>query len=156
MTRSAVELGASFPDRWDEITGELAAQAVHAIDAFDLSRATWVAATVVRNVERDLRRKLRKEFVISAGELPLEQSVPAGPPSAFGAPAGPDADQEAAILVDRLRPALGPDAGLVLAVAVAGLRQHEAAAIAGCTPAAARKRYQRALARLRREFREAA
>ena len=58
----------------------------------------------------------------------------------------------AARLVDLIEPIVGADAQLVVAIAVAGERQHAAAEALGLKPEAGRKRYQRALRRLRVSF----
>ena len=51
--------------------------------------------------------------------------------------------------VERLRPVIGADAPLVVAIAVVGERQQDAAAALGLSHDAGRKRYQRALKRMR-------
>ena len=58
----------------------------------------------------------------------------------------------AARLIDLLEPIVGADARLVVAIAVAGERQHIGPAALGLKPDAGRKRYQRALRRLRVSF----
>ena len=74
--------------------------------------------------------------------------------SVLGLPDDLDADDGAARLVDLLEPIVGPDAQLVVAIAVAGERQHVASEALGLKADAGRKRYQRALQRLRVSFDE--
>ena len=69
--------------------------------------------------------------------------------SALGLPDGLDADDGAARLVELIEPIVGPDAQLVVAIAVAGERQHSVSKALGLRADAGRKRYQRALRRLR-------
>lgn len=142
----------------DLLASEITARVTQNIHVLDLGQATWIAATLIRNAERDIQRALKAETSRAAGR-PLTEEDAAdwdAPPSLFAIAADLDADRAALVLADRLSPTLGADAGLVIAVAVQGARQHEAAAHLGCTPAAARKRYQRALGRLRQEFDAAA
>ena len=147
-------LASRFRHDPDQLTSEIAGRLVQGILGLDLTRVTWVAATLIRNVERDIRRSLRRDGLAQSGCVALAE--PDRPPSALGLPQGLDADVAAGILIDRLHPLLGADAPLIVAVAVQGARQHEAAGRFGCTLEAARKRYQRALARLRIEFEVAA
>jgi DNA-directed RNA polymerase specialized sigma24 family protein len=64
-------------------------------------------------------------------------------------PAAPDTVVQCRCDLFRL---LGEDAGLVRAVVLHGFSQVEVAAVLGISPDAARKRYQRALRRLRKVF----
>jgi len=115
------------------------------IARLDLSRVRRVAATLVRNVERDIRSLLGP---VSADEPPDEPT----PTSLLGLPDGVDAEWATHLLGERLRDWIGVDAGIVLAIAVIGETSDEVATRLGMTPSAVRKRYRRALARLREQL----
>ena len=78
----------------------------------------------------------------------------AAPLSVLGLPDGVDAALATGLLRDRLRASIGDDADIVLAIAVVGETSDEVAARFGMTPSAMRKRYRRALARLRAAWEE--
>jgi len=148
-------LSRSFLREPDALASELLSRVLENIQRLDLGRFAWIAATLIRNAERDIKRSLQAAPVFDP--LPERETAREGPVSLLGLPVGLDADAAVGLIADRLlRPSVGEDAGLVAAVAVRDLRQGEAALALGCTPAAARKRYQRALARLRKEFGAAA
>ncbi|HEX7840089.1 MAG TPA: hypothetical protein VF469_21580 [Kofleriaceae bacterium] len=67
-------------------------------------------------------------------------------------PAGRSFAGELVALREHLVPVIGADADLVLAVAVLELDQHEAAKQLGITHDVARKRFQRALLRVRAQL----
>lgn len=106
----------------------------------DLSRVTRVAATLVRSTEREAVALLRT----CARELALDEPAL----DALQVPSGECAANafEAQRLAQHL---FGDDASLVWAVAVLDETQAEAALRFGVSAAAARKRYQRAVARAR-------
>lgn len=147
-------LMASFRHDLDALASELTGRVIDEVHRLDLAKVEWIAATVQRNVERDMRRGLQTAPKLEP--LPDIEHAQVEPPSTFGLPAGCDADSAAAVLVRRLRPTLADDADLVVAVSVQGYRPAEVAEGASCSPAAARKRHQRALARLRRDLFDAA
>jgi RNA polymerase sigma-70 factor (ECF subfamily) len=127
----------------DEVASDVLARTTEAVRGLDLGRVNWIAATVLRNVERDMvrarRRDAARENLSSAIELddiPAEQ-------------AGCWPTVENAHFGDDLRKLIGTDAGLVIRVAIDGFTQAEAAAELGIPMEAARKRYQRAIHRLR-------
>ncbi|WP_232222534.1 RNA polymerase sigma factor [Paracoccus sphaerophysae] len=105
-------------------------------------RVNWIAATVLRNVERDMirmrRRDLAREHLASSAD---PDEVADSGDSGIGA-AG------YARLNGAVRKLLGDDALLVIRVAIEGFSQAEIAVELGLTEAAARKRYQRAMRRL--------
>lgn len=126
-----------------EITSDLLARTTLAVRGLKLDRVSWIAATVLSNVERDMIRAHRKEaehaFLASNIEpdaVPADQS-------------GGQQAVEAAALKDELHWLIGIDALLVIRVAIEGYSQAEAAAEFGLSHEAARKRYQRAMRRLR-------
>ncbi len=107
-----------------------------------LGRITRVAATLLRNLERDLRRLYIRDD--QAARLSV------------------DMDKVEHVLVERevdrpdvilsaAQAALGEDGALLVAVHIAGFTQKEAADQLGISHEAARKRCQRALSRLREQ-----
>ena len=135
----------------DALVSEIPARVVTGIHALDLTRVSRIAATLIRNCERDIVRSLRRRgaearFSVSGldEELPERRAI-----SVLGLLDGLDPDEAVARLVELLEAAIGADARLVVAIAVVGERQHPAAAALGLSPDAGRKRYQRALKRLR-------
>lgn len=140
----------------ETLVAELAGRTVYGIHALDLARVSRVAATLIMNTERDILRELKRR----GRERPYPQDSaderPLRPPSCFGLPPGLDADVETARLVGLLEPMIGDDALLVIAIAVVGERQDVAAEALGLRPDAGRKRYQRAIQKLRRCIADAA
>jgi DNA-directed RNA polymerase specialized sigma24 family protein len=130
----------------EEITSEIMSRTTEAVRGLDLGRVTWIAATVLLNVERDMIRAHRKQAehtfltsITDPDDLPADR-------------AGGQQAAEAAALEDELRRMIGIDALLVIRVAIEGYSQAEVAAEFGLTHEAARKRYQRAMRRLRAAF----
>lgn len=134
-----------FPEARDEIAGEVVSEVGRAMFEMDLEQVQSVAGTLVRNTERNLRRRLvadldRERLHVDADDPGVAASLTApAPDDAQGAP-------EVAALLLGLRPA---DAELLRRVFVLGETQEEAGRALGLGPAAARKRYQRALHSLR-------
>ena len=133
----------------DEVASEILARASEAMRGLDLQRVNWIAATILRNIERDLIRTRQREDRLQSlrseadpNEIPTDGEAPAN--------ASP------ALLHDDLVRIIGSDADLVIRVAVDGFSQAEVASELGLSEAATRKRYQRATRRLRdvlQEFR---
>jgi len=126
----------------DEIASDVLARTTEAVRGLDLGRVNWIAATVLRNVERDMIRVRQRDHAreyLASGPDPDE--VADSGVSGFGA-AG------YARLNGAVRKLLGDDALLVIRVAIEGFSQAEVAVELGLTQAAARKRYQRAMRRL--------
>jgi len=127
----------------DEIASDLLARTTEAIRSLDLSRVNRIAATVLRNVERDMIRERQREAA--------RQSV--------ASDVDPDdvADEHEILdpvlarvrLHGEVRRLIGSDAPLVIRVAIDGFSQAEVAIELGLSEAAARKRYQRATRKLR-------
>ena len=111
------------------------------ISRLDLAEVNRIASTLVRNVERDLRRGLQREHRhADHDELPDDLAGAWGP-------------ADAGLLEADLRQVIGSDAEIVVAVAIDREPQDELAARLGLGYAALRKRYQRALHRLREAVR---
>jgi hypothetical protein len=127
----------------DEVSSDVLARTTEVVRRLDLGRVNWIAATVLRNVERDMMRAHQRytayEGLVSGIDPDL---VPSEQVDRWPAPG------EAHLRHD-LRKLLGADALLVIRVAIEGYSQIEAGAQLGLSEAAARKRYQRALQRLR-------
>ncbi len=132
----------------DEIVSDILARTTEAIRSLDPDRVTWIAATVLRNVERDIIRARKREAERQGVAAEID---PDGIPAAHGEP---DRALHRARLVDDMRTLIGGDADLVNRVAVEGCSQAEAAVQLSLTEAAARKRYQRATRRLRDRLQE--
>ena len=126
----------------DEVASDVLARTTEAVSGLDLGRVNWIAATVLRNVERDMIRVRQRDQTrehLASGADPDE--VADSGDSGIG-PAG------YARLNGAVRKLLGDDALLVIRVAIEGFSQAEVAVELGLTEAAARKRYQRAMRRL--------
>jgi RNA polymerase sigma-70 factor (ECF subfamily) len=154
-----------FRDAHEDLVSEIAVHFTLAIHRADLTRIRRVAATLLRNVERDVRSTLRRarEERARLTELPHHDDRHEGRhgvdpwsarPSAFGISPGSDADQETSLLRDRLCQEIGAHADLVVAVVIVGERPREIADRLGISPEAARKRCQRALDCLRQRLSE--
>jgi len=131
----------------DEISSDLLARSAEIIRTLDLGRVTNIAATVLMNTERDLLRAHRREIDRQQSCAEVEPDWIAAPPSW-----AERARMRAELRAD-LSAVIGSDADLVLGVAVDGLNQIEMASALRLSDGAARKRYQRAAARLRGHYR---
>jgi DNA-directed RNA polymerase specialized sigma24 family protein len=132
----------------DEVASDVLARTTEAVRGLDLGRVNWIAATVLRNVERDMIRVRQRDQArehLASGADP--DTVMDGDDGGIGS-AGYERLEDAA------REVLGDDALLVIRVAVEGCTQAEAATELGLTRDAARKRYQRAVRRLREALQE--
>lgn len=127
----------------DELASEILARATTAIRGLDLTRVNWIAATILKNVERDVlrahnretsRQSVQDEFVTDLHGGIFEFSDPKLDPEQ---------------LLAELTRLIGVDADLVLRVVIDGYTQAEAGKQIGLSEPAARKRFQRALKRLR-------
>ena len=138
-------LARHFVGQPDLLVSEISARVVAGIRNLDLDRVHRIAATLIRNCQRDIIRSLKRTVVRSSIEVELDESVGAEQAPAASA----DLDREVARLVERLRPVIDGDAPLVVAIAVVGERQRDVAGALGLSHDATRKRYQRALRRVR-------
>lgn len=137
----------AFPGHRGDLDSELVADLSLAIRTLDLARVNRIAATLLRNLERDTRRRLmslsRQAPGIVAGEDLLD-GIGASTDSMLT-----DPDTGYGLLLRDLHACLGSDAELIVRVAIDGESQAEAAEGLGISHDAARKRYQRALSRLK-------
>ena len=132
----------------DEVASDILGRTTEAIRGLDLQRVNWIAATVLRNVERDILRAHQREATRQSLRSETEPDEVAS-----GDGSGDAARSEAQLLRD-LRLLIGADSTLVIRVAVEGFSQAEIAIELGLSEAAARKRYQRAIRRLRDALQE--
>lgn len=137
-------LSRHFRGRPDALVSEITSRAVAGIRFLDLGKVHRIAATLIRNCERDIVRSLQREAREGRPLVPSDWEAIAASPQ-------PDVDADRAVLrlLERLRLVVGTDAPLVIAIAVVGERQEDVAAAFGLSHEAGRKRYQRALKRVR-------
>lgn len=127
----------------EEIVSDVLARSTETIRCLDLGRVHRIAATVLRNIERDMIRARQREVErantvidIDPDEVPVDLATQ-------------QSEAGDARLRDDLRKMIGGDAVLVTRVAIEGFSQAEVALELGVSEAATRKRYQRATRRLR-------
>lgn len=133
-----------------ELSSDVLARATEAIRCLDLNRVIRLAATILRNIERDLIRARQREVCAQNLNVEIDPDEVAAEPVASEPGASPEWLHREMLRI------VGADAALVISVAVDGATQAEAASELGLTAAAARKRYQRALRRARERLSEAA
>ncbi len=147
-----------FASSPEELVSEISVRLTTGFHRLDLDRVHRIAATLIRNVERDIRRSLKTAWAVGAqrSDMPDDDFMnsEAHRTCILGLPNGIETDAATALLQRQLQVWIGDDAALVAAVAVHGDRQHEAAAKLGIAAEAARKRYQRATRRLRIKIEE--
>ncbi|GGE82643.1 sigma-70 family RNA polymerase sigma factor [Stappia taiwanensis] len=134
--------------RPEDISSEILARATETVRGLDLRRVNRVAATVLRNVERDAIRAHCRE---AAWWTSVDD---ADPDTIDDCATGPICGVEGIFLRRDVERLVGRDGDLVLRVAIDGFTQGETARALGLSEAAARKRYQRATRRLREAFHE--
>ena len=126
-----------------DITSEILARATEALRRLDLGRVNWIAATVLKNIERDMIRDTRSD---AHRQRVTSNTVPEDVADERDASSD---DLGASLLFADVEKLIGGDAVLVIRVAVEGFTQAEAAVELGLSEEAARKRDQRAAQRLR-------
>jgi len=144
-----------------ELTEAISVAFTTVVGRMDLSRVHRVAATLVRSTQRETtdewRRATRERARVAGSIGPMVASrAGAQGDSGDGQPTGLSFAGELAVLRSRLDSIVGVDAGLVLAVLVLDYDQHEVATQLGLSYDASRKRFQRALVRIRNRLRGAA
>ena len=138
-----------------EIDADLVADLINVAGSLDLRLVTRVAATLLRNVERDLGRRLARQAGRRARAVSFDPAESAAAEAMVSRAAlhriwhGAEAELDTRRCADRLNRVLGKDAALVQSVLFHGWSQAEAGAAMGLAPDASRKRFQRAVARLR-------
>jgi DNA-directed RNA polymerase specialized sigma24 family protein len=146
-------LSRGFPAACHDLPAELLARIGEAILAIDLNNLTSVVATLLRNVERDIRRHLIAARVIDQALLPIDDPAVEASIAELAVPTS----VEKTDITDFLEGLTPKERQLLLRVFILGETQEEAGLALGLKPDAARKRYQRALARIRsqQKFRSA-
>ncbi|MBU8901089.1 sigma-70 family RNA polymerase sigma factor, partial [Corallococcus sp. M34] len=138
----------------DELTAALALAFTSLVARVDLRRTRRVAATLVMGTERDvMKAMLRARKSAACGEVVSAEAVPwaqAHGPSAHDVFGGLSLKSELGALRAWLLPFAGEDTELVMSVLVQEESYAEVGARLGLAPAAARKRFHRALGRLRK------
>ena len=134
--------------RADELPSEILARATEAVRYLDSGRVKWIAATILRNIERDIVRACQRETCRQ------QQYAEINPDELAPGQSTGDHGTSRDLLRDEVRRVIGLDAFLVIRVAVEGFSQIEVAEELGLSEAAARKRYQRAIRRLREEIKK--
>jgi RNA polymerase sigma-70 factor (ECF subfamily) len=149
----------------DELVSELGAHFMRCVEHADLAQINWVAATLLKNTQRQLREARLKTVAHDSVLDPLpehdaaidpETELKPPPESIFNLPPGMDSDTA----IERLRALVRDlvkdqskhpdlDAELVIRVAIMGEDGREAGRNLGLTGDQGRKRYQRAIRRLR-------
>ena len=114
----------------------------------DLTQVNWIAATILMNVERDVRRAYHREANRQNLQVPFDLDQHGGICEFADPDLAPDK------LLAELTQLIGEDADLVIRVVVDGYTQAEAGKGLGLSEPAARKRFQRALKRLRAQVDE--
>ena len=127
----------------DELASEILGRATAAIRDLDLSKVNWIAATIIKNVERDILRSHNREAARQGTQDEFDTDLHGG----IADFVDPDLSPER--LLAELTDLIGVDAELVLRVVIDGYTQAEAGKEIGLSEPAARKRFQRALKRLR-------
>jgi RNA polymerase sigma-70 factor (ECF subfamily) len=134
-----------FPDARSDLAAEIIARIGEAIVTLDLERVSSVAATLLRNLERDVRRDLICARLTLGAVLPIRDPAIEAQATMLSWQGTPGTRLVNDRLVD-----LGPqDAQLLKRVILLGETQEEAGRALGLKPDAARKRYQRAMVKLR-------
>lgn len=142
-----------FGAKPDELVSELAGAFIDLIERLNLANVERVAATLVRSTERDVMDGLKRQW--ADARRPEQDPTDVGhfvttvDGAAFGLIPANCGKDEAADLRAWLRPIVGDDTELLIAVLVHQESQREAGARLGLSHEAARKRFQRALGRVR-------
>jgi hypothetical protein len=147
-----------FRGRAGDLGGEIIQRFVAEVHRLDLTRVTRVTATLVRNTERRLLQARVREVAFASKPLDLSSSVvkessahlDRPPASPFAGATGRSDVGSVAVLRDWLKAVVGDDDGDLVADAILlGCTRRELAEAMQLSPAAVRKRLQRALLRAR-------
>jgi RNA polymerase sigma-70 factor (ECF subfamily) len=122
----------------EDLVSRIAARLTREIATLDLEQVSRIAATILMNIERDIKRAL-------VAEWREKEAAGAAADDINDMTAAPDDGEDLCHLFSRLSAC---DADLVVAVVIRGETQGEAAQRLGLSHEAARKRLQRALKRL--------
>lgn len=146
-----------FLSRPQDLASEIVARFTIEVQRIDLRRVACLTATLLRNTERNLVRAHRCERMVASRATAVTPEVavmlpPEPVASSFGLPAGQADAESIEALSDWLRRAIGKEADLVVEAVLKGKARSDIAVTLGISHAAARKRLERALARVRVAF----
>lgn len=134
-----------FAGRQDELAGEIAARFTTELRRIDPARCANLPATLLMNVERDIRRQEMRRRQEQANAMPIDLMS--------DLPAPPDGATELRRLALNVIALVGREQGeLLIAELVIGLSHDDLARLLGISNAASRKRCQRARAALREKI----
>ena len=141
-----------FPSAPGELVSEISDLFTSNIANADLSRINRVAATLVRNVNRDLRRRLRRSWNEARRRADLPDDDALDTDDVVKGPWAVDGSEEADLRAFRgwLNAVVTTDRELLERVLLQGENTKEAGQALGLSHAAARKRFGRALEKVRR------
>lgn len=132
-----------YPHERVDLSGDIVGQVMLGICRLDLEAVQRIAATLIMNTERDLRRLYHTASRLRRSAVQLEDNKGAL------AIAGPDGDTDSPWDWHQLlHPIIGRDTPLFLRIICFGETQSEAASALGLSYDAARKRHQRAMKKL--------
>ncbi len=132
-----------WPDSRHDLADHILGQIAIAIRRLNLASVQKVAATLIMNTERDIRRAYLKRNTVRRRELESHDSL-----QDVADPACNDHFMDIDTWRNRLLPVLGRDTELFLRIITLGETQAEAARALGLSHDAARKRHQRAMTKL--------
>ena len=134
-----------FPETRDNHGTDILAHVSIASRTLDLKAVNRIAATLVMNAERDIRRAHIAQRNRYKTELSIESPMGA---DALAVSAPDEQRYPVDAWRNRLTKVLGRDADLFLRIIILGETQLEAGTALGLSPAAARKRHQRGMVKL--------
>jgi len=134
-----------FPGAREDLSGEIISRISDAILTIDLERVTAVTATLLRNLERDIRRDRTRARLLAEDVRHIDNPVVEAKATLQAWWSTFDAGS----IDDHLADLAPCDARLLKRTFLFGETQEEAGRALGLSPAAARKRFQRALEKLR-------
>lgn len=127
----------------DDLADDILGHVAIGVRRLDLASVQKVAATLIMNTERDLRRAYLDRKAQRRIELPMFDSL-----EVVTAPLRDDDITDRDVWRSRLLPVLGRDSDLFLRIITLGENQAEAASALGLSHEAARKRHQRTMKKL--------
>ena len=132
-----------WPQERDDLADDILARIAIGIRYLDVASVQKVAATLIMNTERDIRRAFLKRKSQRRVELPMLDGT-----YETAAPGRDHDADDVGTWRDRLLPILGRETDFLLRIIILGETQTQAGAADGLTPDAARKRHQRAVKKL--------
>ena len=136
-------LSRDYPHERADISDDIVGQVMLGICRLDLEAVQRIAATLIMNTERDLRRTYHTASRLRRSAVLLEDNE-----SALAIAGPDDATDSPRDWCQLLHPIIGRDTPLFLRIICFGETQAEAASALGLSYDAARKRHQRAINKL--------